>query len=66
MQLFFLCFFLLLFLNVPERFAVVLAQALEDHSPGGSVDPHGKGFSGEEHFDEAPAEEHLDHFFHDW
>ena len=44
----------------------MLAQALEDHRPGWGVDPHGKGLSGEQHFDEASAEEHLHHLLHDW
>ena len=43
----------------------MFAQALENHSPGGSVDPHGKGLSGEQHLDEAPAKQHLHHLFHD-
>ena len=43
----------------------MLAQALEDHSPGGGIDTHGKGLSREQHLDEASAEQHLHHFLHD-
>ncbi len=43
----------------------MLAQALEDHSPGRRIHTHGKGLAREQHLDEASAEEHLHHLLHD-
>ena len=51
--------------STPERFAIMLAQALEDHSPGRCIHPHGKGLGGEQHLDEPTAEQHLHNLLHD-
>mmetsp|Transcript_710 Transcript_710/g.2098 ORF Transcript_710/g.2098 Transcript_710/m.2098 type:complete len:255 (-) Transcript_710:2350-3114(-) len=51
--------------QVPEAFAIVLSDGLEDDGAGGGVDPHGEGLRAEQHLKQAPAEQHLHNLLHD-
>lgn len=52
--------------SLPEGFAIMLAQLLEDHCPGGRIHTHSKRLRAEEHSDQALAKQQLHNLLDDW